>query len=221
MKFLLKNRQEAGQLLSSKLISYANYSEALILALPRGGVPVAYCIAQRLNLPLDICLVRKLGVPQRPELAMGAISTGGIMVINESVVQSLFISDETIQTVAQRERQELERRELLYRGDRPYPKIQDQTIILVDDGVATGSTLQAAIATIRQQSPRAIIVAVPIVSPEAFLAIRSEVEEFVYLHSPHPLQSISLWYNNFEQTTDEEVCDLLNSFFLPLSLHEI
>jgi putative phosphoribosyl transferase len=219
MKFLLKNRQEAGQLLASKLLSYANDSETLILALPRGGVPVAYCIAQRLNLPLDVCLVRKLGVPQRPELAMGAIGTGGIMVINKSVVESLAISDETIQTVAQRERQELERRELLYRGDRPDPIIQEQTIILVDDGAATGSTLQAAITTIRQQSPRAIIVAVPIVSPEAFLALRSEVEEFVYLYSPHPLQSISLWYSNFEQTTDEEVCNLLKSSFLPLSLH--
>lgn len=219
MKFLLENRQEAGELLASKLIKYANYSEGLILALPRGGVPVAYCIAQRLNLPLDVCLVRKLGVPQRPELAMGAIGAEGIMVINESVVESLAISDETIETVAQRERQELERRELLYRGNHPYPKIQDQTIILVDDGAATGSTLQAAIATIRQQSPFCIIVAVPIISPEAFLALRSEVEEFVYLYSPHPLQSISLWYNNFEQTTDEEVCHLLNSFFPPLTLH--
>ncbi|PSF38701.1 phosphoribosyl transferase [Aphanothece hegewaldii CCALA 016] len=218
MKFLLKNRIEAGQLLATKLIKYANDSDRLILALPRGGVPVAYCIAQKLNLPLDVCLVRKLGTPQRPELAMGAIGPSGVMVINESVVNSLNISDETIQKVAQREQQELERRELLYRGDHPYRGIQDQTIILVDDGAATGATLQAAIATIRKQNPKTIIVAVPIISPEALLALDPVVEELVYLFSPYPLESISYWYNNFAQTTDEEVCHLLNSFFLPFAL---
>lgn len=210
MKFLLKDRQEAGQLLANKLIEYTNASNSLILALPRGGVPVAYEIAFKLHLPLDVCLVRKLGVPQRPELAMGAIAADQIIVINESVVESLEIPEETIFQVIQKEQQELKRREQLYRNNRPYPKIKDQIIILVDDGVATGATLQAAITTLKQHKPKAIIVAVPITSEEAILTLQSEVD-FIYLYSPQPLQSISIWYENFEQTTDQEVCNLLNS----------
>lgn len=209
MKFLLKNRQKAGELLGNKLIKYANCSDGLILALPRGGVPVAFQIAQKLNLPLDVCLVRKLGVPHRQELAMGAISTNNVMVINKSVVASMEISEEVISRVVQSEQQELERRKLLYRGQRPSPIIKDQTIILVDDGAATGATLQAAIATIKQQCPKTIIIAVPIISEEALLTLQSEVDQLVYLYSPSPLQSISHWYDNFEQTTDQEVCELL------------
>ncbi|GFE70124.1 phosphoribosyltransferase [Chroococcus sp. FPU101] len=214
MKFLLKNRKEAGQLLGSKLIKYANSSNSLILALPRGGVPVAFQIAQKLNLPLDICLVRKLGVPQRQELAMGAISTNNVMVINQSVVASMEISEEAISKVVQSEKQELQRRELLYKGHRPALVIKDQTIILVDDGAATGATLQAAIGAIKQQCPKVIIVAIPIISEEAIKTLQSAVDQLVYLFSPSPLQSISLWYENFEQTTDQEVCELLNLSFL-------
>lgn len=218
MGFLLQDRREAGQLLAAKLSKFANDEQGLVLALPRGGVPVAFEIAQKLNLPLDVCLVRKLGVPRRPELAMGAIGSGGVMVINQSVVESLEIAEEVIRTVAQREHQELSRRELLYRGDRPQPPLEGRTIVLVDDGVATGSTLQAAIATLKPQQPRAIIVAVPIAAPEALAVLRPEVEQFICLAQPYPLHSISLWYENFEQTSDREVCDLLGASKIPLSV---
>jgi putative phosphoribosyl transferase len=216
MEFILQNRREAGKLLASKLTEYIDTPDGLVLALPRGGVPVAFEIAQKLNLPLDVCLVRKLGVPYRSELAMGAIGTGGIMVVNHAVVESLQIADETIQEIARSEQRELERRELLYRGDRPYPQIQDRTIVLVDDGVATGSTLQAAIATLKQHHPKAIVVAVPIASEEAFVSLNSEVDRFVYLAKPYPLHSISLWYDDFAQTTDEEVCALLDSHLMSI-----
>jgi putative phosphoribosyl transferase len=209
MTVVLQNRTQAGQLLALKLAAYANRSDVLVLALPRGGVPVAFEIAKTLNLPLDICLVRKLGVPGRKELAMGAIATGGTLVINRDVVDWLHISPDMVQQVIVQEQQELERRDRAYRGDRPLPEIENRTIILVDDGIATGSTLRAAIATLRQQNPREIVVAVPIASSIVCQELKAEVDQVVCLRKPEPLNSISLWYEDFSQTSDEEVRTLL------------
>ncbi|MGK7872817.1 MAG: phosphoribosyltransferase [Xenococcaceae cyanobacterium] len=209
MTVILQNRTEAGRLLASKLAAYANRSDVLVLALPRGGVPVAFEIAKALNVPLDICLVRKLGVPKRKELAMGAIAMGGVMVINHDVVDWLHISKKMIDQVAAQEWQELERRDRLYRGNRPVPDMSNRTIILVDDGIATGSTLRAAIAALRQQQPKTIVVAVPVAPPSTCKELKAEVDKVVCLRTPEPLYSISLWYEDFSQTTDGEVRNLL------------
>jgi putative phosphoribosyl transferase len=210
MKTTFRNRTEAGRLLAKRLkATYANRLDVLVLGLPRGGVPVAFEVAKVLNAPLDICLVRKLGVPGHQELAMGAIATGGIMVINEEVVRSLRISQIAIEQVAARERQELERRERVYRGDRPTPDLSHRTIILIDDGIATGSTLKAALSTIKQQQPEHIVVAVPVAPPDVYTELKSEVDEVVCLLTPEWLCSISLWYEDFSPTTDEEVRYLL------------
>ncbi len=209
MNAVFENRTEAGRLLAAKLTDYTNRPDVIVLALPRGGVPVASEIAQQLNLPLDVCLVRKLGVPGRKELAMGAIASRGVRIINHEVVDWLHLSPDVIEQVAQNEQQELERRDLLYRQNRPLPEIRDRTIILVDDGIATGATLKAAIATLQQQQPKAIVVAVPLAPPTTCQTLTTEVERVVCLRTPDPLHSISLWYQDFSQTTDEEVQQLL------------
>lgn len=204
------NRSEAGRLLAQKLKPiYANRSEVIVLGLPRGGIPVAYEIAKVLNAPLDICLVRKLGVPGHQELAMGAISTGTVVIINEDIVTSLGISKQEIEQVATQEWQELKRRDLVYRGDRPVANLNHRIVILVDDGIATGSTLKAALTTIRQQQPKRIVVAVPVASPDICQELKDEVDEVVCLLTPEWLYSISLWYDDFSPTTDEDVCRLL------------
>lgn len=205
----LRNRTEAGQLLAKKLTVYANRSDVIVLGLPRGGVPVAFEVAQALNIPLDICLVRKLGVPGQEELAMGAIGWGDVIAINEDVVNWLGISKDTIDRVTRKERKELQRRDRLYRGDRPIPDVRHRTVILVDDGIATGSTIRAAIATLRQQQPDQIVVAVPVASPLICHQLKAEVDQVVCLITPVSLSSISLWYKDFSQTTDAEVCNLL------------
>jgi putative phosphoribosyl transferase len=210
MTVRFRDRIEAGKQLATQLSSYADRSDVLVVGLPRGGVPVAAEVAKKLHAPLDICLVRKLGVPGHTELAMGAIASGGVRVLNYDVLDWLGISDETIHEVAARELRELQRRERDYRGDRPPPNFCDRTIILVDDGLATGSTMRAAIAAIQQQSPQRIIVAVPVGAPQACDAIRGEANEVVCLMTQDPLFTISLWYENFTQTTDEKVCKLLN-----------
>lgn len=204
-----RDRTEAGQSLAKHLNSYANRPDVLVLALPRGGVPVGYEIAQALNLPLDVCLVRKLGVPGQEELAMGAIAPGGIMVLNNEVIRSLRISRQTVLQVAHSEKQELDRRLKAYRGDRPLPKLRDRLIILVDDGIATSSTLRAAIALIQRQHPKGVVVAVPVGPGGVCEALRKVVQEVVCLLTPEPLSSIGLWYRDFSQTTDETVCQLL------------
>ena len=203
------HRKEAGQRLADQLIEFKNQKEVLVLALPRGGVPVAFEIAKKLNLPLDICLVRKLGVPDRQELAMGAIASNGVRIINQAVVNWLNISPGTIEQVTETEAKELQRRDRTYRGDKPSPNIENQTIILVDDGIATGSTLQAAIALLKQQHPRQIIIAVPVAPPAICQELRTEVDQLVCLEMPDNLTSISLWYDDFSQTGDQEVCRLL------------
>ncbi len=201
-----RDRSEAGRLLAKKLkLDYANKPDVLVLGLPRGGVPVAYEVAKFLHAPLDICIVRKLGVPRRQELAMGAIASGGIMVLNEDLVRKLKISDSALKQVLVREEQELERRERVYRGSRPVPDLSHRTIILVDDGIATGSTLKAAISTIRQQNPERIIVAVPVAPSDVWEELKEEeeVDEVVCLLTPDWLSAISLWYDDFSATTDE------------------
>ncbi|MDJ0659673.1 MAG: phosphoribosyltransferase [Crocosphaera sp.] len=209
MKSRFHDRTEAGQQLAEKLESYKNQDNTIVLALPRGGVPVAYPIAKQLNLPLDICLVRKLGVPERPELAMGAIALGGVRILNTDIIHWSNISPQIIEQVTEKEQQELRRREQVYRGEQPFPKIYNQTVILVDDGIATGSTIKAAIAIIKKQQAKKIIIAVPIAPPSVCQELSYEVDEVMVLKKPEHLNSISLWYDDFSQTTDEEVCSLL------------
>jgi len=204
-----RDRSDAGRLLAAKLAAYANRPDVLVLALPRGGVPVAYEVARALNAPLDVFLVRKLGVPGHEELAMGAVATGGVRVLNDQVVGLLRIPDYVIDAVAAWEQQELARREHLYRGERPPPVVRGQTVILVDDGLATGATMHAAIKALRQQQPARIVVAVPTASPETCDQLRAEVDEVICAITPDPFYAVGLWYEDFSQTTDEEVRDLL------------
>lgn len=204
-----KDRADAGRQLATRLSRYANRDDVIVLALPRGGVPIGYQIATSLHLPLDGFLVRKLGVPGYPELAMGAIASGGVRVLNEDVVDSFGISMAVIDATAAREAHELERRARAYRGDRPPPDVRGRTVILVDDGLATGSTMKAAVAALRKMGPAAIVVAVPIGAPSTCDEFRTEVEEIVCFDTPEPFSAVGLWYDDFSQTTDEEVTDLL------------
>jgi putative phosphoribosyl transferase len=204
-----RDRADAGQQLAAQLTAYANRSDVVVLALPRGGVPVAFEVAQMLNAPLDIFLVRKLGLPGQEELAMGAIATGGVTVLNSAVVDMLRIPDDMIEKVAAQEQRELERRERLYRGDRPPPDVRGKTVILVDDGLATGATMYAAAAALRDLEPSRIVVAVPTAAPETCDAFRDAVDEIVCAITPDPFYAVGLWYEDFSQTTDDEVRDLL------------
>ena len=204
-----RNRTEAGQLLARKLTQYANRSDAIVLGLPRGGVPVAFEVATALNLPLDICLVRKLGVPGHQELAMGAIALGGVQILDDDVLAWLRITGHTIGEVAAQELQELQRRDRVYRGNRPQPSLRDRVVILVDDGLATGSTMRAAIGVVKPQQPQRIVVAVPVASPETSEQLRTEVDEVVCLITPPLFYAIGMWYEEFAQTTDAQVCELL------------
>ena len=209
MKQRFLDRTEAGKLLAAQLGEYADRSDVWVLGLPRGGVPVAYEIAQALNLPLDICLVRKLGVPGQPELAMGAIAPGDITVLNHEILKALGISYPALQQVIEDEKQELERRDRAYRENRPEPDVQGKTVILVDDGIATGSTLRAAIATLRQKHPKEIVVAVPVAPTSACEALRAIVDKIICLSTLEPINSIGMWYVDFSQTCDQEVRHLL------------
>jgi len=215
MKF--QDRTEAGWLLAKKLMAYQNCPDVLVLALPRGGVPVADEVARALDAPLDIFLVRKLGVPGHEELAMGAIASDGVRVMNENVTQYLHIPDEVIEEVAAKEQQELERRERLYRQDRPPLDVQGRTVILIDDGLATGSTMRAAAAALRQQHPARIVVAVPVAASSTCDEFKDEVDEVICGVTPEPFYAVGLWYEDFSQTTDEEVRDLLERAVLRAS----
>ncbi len=203
------HRAEAGQLLATRLRAYANRSDVLILALPRGGVPVGFELATALHAPLDVFLVRKLGLPGHEELAMGAIANGDIQVLNNDVVEALEIPPYVIERVAQRERQELLRRAAFYRGDRPPPEVQGRVIILVDDGIATGSTMRAAIAALRAQQPARLVVAIPVAPPDTVALFQGEADEVVCLMTPRPFHAVGYWYRDFSQTSDAEVRDLL------------
>ena len=206
---LFRDRREAGRLLAAKLTGYANRPDVIVLALPRGGVPVADEVARALGAPLDVFVVRKQGVPGSEDLAMGAVATGGVRVLNDQLVNRLGIPDHLIDAVAVREGQELARRERLYRGGRPLLDVRDRTVILVDDGLATGATMHAAIAALRQLHPARIVVAVPTASPETCEEMRAEVDDVICAITPEPFQAVGRWYQDFAQTTDEEVQDLL------------
>jgi putative phosphoribosyl transferase len=205
----LRNRTEAGQLLAKRLQAYVNCPDVLVMGLPRGGVPVAFEIAKGLNAPLDICIVRKLGVPGQRELAMGAIALGDHHWMNPQIVNQFHISDDAIDAVISLERHELERRDHLYRGTRPLPDIKGQTIILVDDGVATGATLQVVIDMIQAQAPEYLIVAIPVAPLSAYAALHKLVDEVVCLLIPEPFYSLGQWYEDFTQVSDAQVRELL------------
>ncbi len=204
-----RDRRDAGRKLAQELSTYAGRPDVIILALPRGGVPVAYEVALALNTPLDIFIVRKLGLPGREELAFGAIASGGVRVLNDDIVQTLKIPQTMIDMVTRRELQELERRERAYRGDRHGPEVHGRTVILIDDGLATGASMRAAVAALRLQNPARIVVAVPTAAPETCEAFRPEVDEIVCATTPEPFYGVSRWYEDFSQTTDEEVRALL------------
>ena len=204
-----QDRTDAGRILARYLTKYKDRPDVVVLALPRGGVPVAYEIAKALNAPLDIFLVRKLGVPGQEEVAMGAIATGGIRVLNEELIRHLNMPPELVDAITAREQQEIERRERVYRGDKPAPDIRGRTVIVVDDGLATGSTMLAALAALRQQQPARLIVAVPTAPPETCDSLRSYADEVVCAVTPDPFRSVGSWYRGFDQTTDDEVRDLL------------
>lgn len=206
---LFQNRTTAGQVLAEKLIVYADRCDLLIMGLPRGGVPVAFEVAQALRAPLDVFLVRKLGVPGQEELAMGAIASGGVRVLNYDIIETLHLSEAAIDRVTAKQQQELERREQLYRQNRPYPQLRDRTVILVDDGLATGATMRAAVQAIKLQQPAAIIVAVPVASPETQQELATQVDEIICVEMPVPFYSVGSWYAEFPQTTDAQVCELL------------
>jgi putative phosphoribosyl transferase len=210
MSALFQNRRDAGRALAAMLDEYANRRDVLVLALPRGGVPVALELATALRAPLDVFVVRKLGVPGHEELAMGAIATGGVRVLNEDVVQSLGIPQAVIDAVTAAEQKELQRREQLYRGGRPAPEVRGRTSILVDDGLATGSTMRAAVAALRQQRPARIVVAVPVGAPSTCDEFRADVDQIVCGFTPEPFYGVGQWYEDFSQTSDEEVRELLD-----------
>jgi predicted phosphoribosyltransferase len=204
-----RDRFEAGRVLAGRLLKYANRPDVLVLALPRGGVPVAFEVARALHAPLDVFLVRKLGVPGHEELAMGAIASGGVRVLNDEVVRALHIPDEEIDAVAAEEERELERRAQAYRDGRPAPDVRGRIVILIDDGLATGSTMRAAVAALRQQGPARIVVAVPVGAAETCAELQEEADEAVCARAPEPFYAVGLWYEDFAQTTDEEVHELL------------
>lgn len=191
-------------------VRFGNRDDTIVLALPRGGVPIGYEVARALNAPLDVFIVRKLGMPGHEEFAMGAIASGGVRVLNEEIFAQLPIPMHVVDAVAQREMRELERRERSYRGSKPPLDVRDKTVLVVDDGLATGSTMRAAVRALRQMEPRAIVVAVPVAAAQTCDEFRSEVDDIVCLRTPEPFQAVGLWYLDFSQTTDEEVHELLD-----------
>jgi putative phosphoribosyl transferase len=207
--YTFPDRSTAGQALARELSQYAGRNDVVVLALPRGGLPIGFEIAHALHVPLDIFLVRKLGVPQYEELAMGAIASGGTRVLNESVVEDLRITAEQIEETSRREKRELERREQVFRDGRSAVPVSDRICILVDDGLATGSTMRAAVMALRKQNPKRIVVAVPVASGEICEEFQALVDEVVCLYTPEPFMAVGRWYDDFAQLTDEEVRDYL------------
>jgi putative phosphoribosyl transferase len=206
---LFRDRAEAGAFLARKLAAHAGRQDTVVLALPRGGAPVAFEVAKSLNVPLDVFIVRKLGVPGQEELAMGATATGKVRVLNQHIITALGISEELVDSVIAKEERELERREELYRGDRPPCQIEGKTVILVDDGLATGSTMRAAVLALRRRKPARIIAAVPVAAVSTCEEFKDEVDEIVCATTPKPFYAVGQWYENFSQTTDAEVQELL------------
>jgi predicted phosphoribosyltransferase len=207
---LYRDRRHAGRILATALApKYGRRDDVVVLALPRGGVPVAWEVARALHAPLDVFVVRKLGVPGQEELAMGALASGGVVVLNHDVVEALGIDENTLSRVAADELRELTRRERLYRGARPPTPVEDKTVILVDDGLATGSSMRAAVQALRQRGPRELVVAVPIAAPSTCKDLAEEVDDILCAATPEPMRAVGLWYEDFSQTTDDEVRELL------------
>lgn len=203
------DRREAGRQLAAQLTAYGDRPEVVILGLPRGGVPVAAEVARTLHAPLDVFVVRKLGVPGHPELAMGAIASGGVRVVSGDLIDQIGIPPSAVDAVAARELVELERRERLYRGDRPLPVLRDKIAIVIDDGLATGATMEAAVEALRVHGPSRIVVAAPVGAEESCQRLAKIADEVVCARRPEPFHAVGLWYEQFEQTTDEEVVSLL------------
>jgi putative phosphoribosyl transferase len=204
------DRYDAGRRLAAALSTYANQPDLLILALPRGGVPVAYEVARALHAPLDVFLVRKLGFPGHPELAMGAIATGGVRILDRQLIGMYGVPAGEIERVTAAERREMERREWLYRDGRPPPDVSGRTVILIDDGLATGSTMRAAVEALREEGAKKIVAAVPVAAPDTCSAMKDEVDDIVCAITPEPFRAVGLWYADFSETTDEEVRQLLS-----------
>lgn len=203
------DRQQAGIILARYLKEYTNHKNTIVLALPRGGVPVAYEVAMALSIPLDVYIVRKLGVPGHEELAMGAIASGGTVIFNEPLLQQLQLDQSSIDSVLQSEQKELIRREQLYRGNRPAPNFSGKTIILVDDGIATGATMQAAVMALGKHKPASIIIAIPVAALETCEEMANLVDKIICPLKPVNFYAVGLWYENFSQTSDDEVIELL------------
>jgi predicted phosphoribosyltransferase len=210
MERTFSNRTEAGRLLAEKLVKYAGGTDVIVLGLPRGGVPVAYEVAKRLGVPFDVFIVRKLGVPGFEELAVGAIASGGVRVLNEDVMRALPNADETIESVTAKETAELERREQSYRDGRPAPELRDRIVILVDDGLATGATMRAAVKALRQRGAAKIVVAVPVGPPDTCRELEEQADETICLCTPEFFQAVGQYYEDFSQTSDEDVRELLS-----------
>lgn len=208
---MFRDRHDAGQQLGTRLQNYAGRDDVTVLGLPRGGVPVAYEVARSLKVPLDIFVVRKLGVPGHSELAMGAIASGGVRVLNELLILNLHMPEEMIEAVTAQETQELERREREYRGDRPPLNLRDKVVILIDDGLATGATMRAAMQALRRHEPAQIVIAVPVAPRETCSELRDQVTDVVCLQTPDPFLAVGHWYSDFTQTTDETVRGLLTA----------
>lgn len=206
---IFRDRFDAGRQLAEELEAFADRPDVLVLALPRGGVPVGFAVAQALHAPLDVFLVRKLGVPGREELAMGAIASDGVCVLNDEVVAALGITPAEIDATVRAEMAELERRERLYRNGRPEPDVRDREVILVDDGLATGSTMRAAVAALRRREPARVIVAVPVGAPDTCTELRREADDVICARTPEPFYAVGMWYRDFAQTSDAEVRQLL------------
>jgi predicted phosphoribosyltransferase len=206
---MFRDRTEAGEVLADRLRDYAGRDDVVVLALPRGGVPVAFEVASELGAPLDVFAVRKLGVPWHPELAMGAIASGGVRVLNEEVIRHLGVAPGDLEEVAEEEGRELARRESAYRDGRPRPELRGKVAILVDDGLATGSTMRAAVEAVRKFGPARVVVAVPVGAVDTCHDLRTTADEVVCAETPEPFFGVGAWYEDFSQTTDEEVRDLL------------
>lgn len=205
-----KNRSQAGELLAQRLGAYAGRHDVIVLALPRGGVPVGFAVAKALGAPLDILVVRKLGMPGQKEYAMGAIASGGVCVLQPDLLRVLDIPEQVVEAVAVREMREIERREKLYRANRPMLDVRDHVVILVDDGMATGTTMLAAIRVLREKRPSRVVVAVPVAAPDTSAALRSEVDEMICPLTPESFEAVGEWYDDFDQTSDDEVRLLLS-----------
>src|SRR6266496_1342856 len=210
MEHAFPNRTEAGRLLAEKLVKYVGRNDVIVLGLPRGGVPVAFEVAQRLGAPLDVFIVRKLGVPGFEELAAGAIASGGVRVLNEEVMRAIPYADEAIEAVTVRETAELERREQIYREGRPPPELRDRIVILVDDGLATGATMRAAVKALRERGVAKIVVAVPVAPPDTCHEVEQLADETICLSTPPFFQAVGQYYEDFSQTSDEDVRELLS-----------